>query len=122
MAVGLSLIFGVTKIINFAHGEIYMLGGYTYFFIISMMGVNTVIGIVSFVLVGAALGVFMERYIFRPTYGMPQQSRDEYAIIAAFGLSVLLNSALFFFGTAIRIPPPIFDAKIGFGLLELVAD
>ncbi|MEM2921946.1 MAG: branched-chain amino acid ABC transporter permease [Candidatus Bathyarchaeia archaeon] len=121
MAVGLSLIFGVTKMINFAHGEIYMLGGYTYFF--TLVGLSPVLAMLSSALVGILIGVMMERYVFRPAYNMQQQARDEYAIIATFGLSILLqNLALFWFGTAIRTPPPIFDAKLTFGLLELFGD
>ncbi|MEM4306729.1 MAG: branched-chain amino acid ABC transporter permease [Candidatus Caldarchaeum sp.] len=123
MAVGLSLIFGVTKMINFAHGEIYMLGGYTYFFTITLVGLSPVLAMLSSALVGILIGVMMERYVFRPAYNMQQQARDEYAIIATFGLSILLqNLALFWFGTAIRTPPPIFDAKLTFGLLELFGD
>lgn len=123
IAAGLALIFGVMKIINFAHGEFYMLGGYTYFFLIALLGINPVLGILSAALVGAALGILVERLILSPIYKMSQDRIDEYAILSTFALSIFLqNLALYVFGFEIRTPPPIFDVKVSLGLLELAGD
>ena len=45
IAVGLSLIFGVLKLVNFSHGEIYMLGGYTYYFLIKLLRFPPLLGL-----------------------------------------------------------------------------
>lgn len=93
MAIGLTLVFGILKVVNFAHGEFYMVGAYTYTLIATLLGVPVWLGLPMAILVGALLGYATERALMRPLYagyvswgGM----KDEYAIIVTFGLSLLL--------------------------------
>jgi branched-chain amino acid transport system permease protein len=93
MAIGLSLIFGILKIVNFAHGEFYMLGAYAYTLAALMLGVSPWLALPFAFAVGALLGLVVERLLMRPLYADYAswgQMRDEYAIIVTFGLSLLL--------------------------------
>ena len=93
MAVGLAMIFGVLKVVNFAHGEFYMVGAYAYVLISLKLGVSPWIALPAAAAVGAALGWLVERTLMRPLYsGYASWSimKDEYAVVVTFGLSLLL--------------------------------
>ncbi len=93
MALGLSLIFGILKIVNFAHGEFFMIGAYAYTMLVLRAGVPHTVALVSAVVLGAAVAVAVERLLLRPLYtgGVAAgPMRDEYAIIVTFGLSLFL--------------------------------
>src|SRR6185369_4753466 len=95
VAVGLTLVFGILNIVNFAHGEFYMLGGYAGVTASTLLGFPLVPTLIVVVLCLAAFGMLAERAVFRPL-GIRDPSN---AIIASFGLSVLLqNGALLVFG------------------------
>jgi branched-chain amino acid transport system permease protein len=91
MAIGLSLIFGILKVVNFAHGEFYTVGAYT--LVALMLGVPPWIALPFAFLVGMLLGLVVERLLMRPLYSDYANwgvMRDEYAVIITFGLSLLL--------------------------------
>jgi branched-chain amino acid transport system permease protein len=93
MAIGLSLIFGILKVINFAHGEFYMVGAYAYTLPALALGVSPWIALVFALFVGVTVGVVVERLLMRPLYAGYASwglMRDEYAVIVTFGLSILL--------------------------------
>jgi branched-chain amino acid transport system permease protein len=93
MAVGLAMIFGVLKIVNFAHGEFYMVGAYTYVLVALKLGVPPWLALPLAAAAGAALGWIVERTLMRPLYagyGSWAIMKDEYAVVVTFGLSLLL--------------------------------
>jgi branched-chain amino acid transport system permease protein len=93
MAIGLALIFGVLRIVNFAHGEFYMVGAYAYTIVAARLGVPLVVALPIAFFFGAALGWVVERTLMRPLYaniGSWGLMRDEYAVIVTFALSLLL--------------------------------
>jgi branched-chain amino acid transport system permease protein len=93
MAIGLSLIFGILKVVNFAHGEFYMVGAYVYTLVALLLGVPPWIALPLAFVAGGVLGLVVERTLMRPLYaGYASWSvmRDEYAVIVTFGLSLLL--------------------------------
>lgn len=93
MAVGLTMIFGILEIINFAHGEFYMVGAYTYTLVAMKLGVPPWIALLIALVAGGVIGWVTERLLMRPLYaGYTSWNflRDEYAVVVTFGLSLLL--------------------------------
>jgi branched-chain amino acid transport system permease protein len=93
MAIGLSLIFGILKIVNFAHGEFYMLGAYAYTLTALKLDISPWLALPIAFAVGALVGLAVERLLMRPLYAGYASwglMRDEYAVIVTFGLSLLL--------------------------------
>jgi branched-chain amino acid transport system permease protein len=93
MAVGLTLIFGILKVVNFAHGELYMVGSYAYTLAALKLGVDPWLALPLATIAGALVGSLTERTLMRPLYagytswGM---LKDEYAVVVTFALSLLL--------------------------------
>lgn len=93
MAIGLSLIFGILKVVNFAHGEFYMLGAYAYTLAGLMLGLSPWLALPLSFAVGIVVGLVVERLLMRPLYSGYTSwgiMRDEYAIIVTFALSLFL--------------------------------
>ncbi len=93
MAIGLSLIFGILKVVNFAHGEFYMVGAYAYTLSALMLGLSPWLALPFAFLIGILVGLVVERLLMRPLYAGYTSwglMRDEYAVIVTFGLSLLL--------------------------------
>ncbi len=114
VASGLTLIFGIMDVVNFAHGELFMLGAYVGVVVISLTG-NFWMALVISALVLAILGAALQIVTLRPLIG-----RDPlYTILATFGISLIAqNYALWQFGpTARRIPAPI-DASFNLFYLQ----
>jgi branched-chain amino acid transport system permease protein len=93
MAIGLSLIFGILKVVNFAHGEFYMVGAYAYTLSALTLGISPWVALPFALLVGLLLGLVVERLLMRPLYSGYTSwgvMRDEYAVIVTFALSIFL--------------------------------
>src|SRR3954453_11426464 len=93
-AVGLALIFGVLKILNVAHGELLMLGGYVTFWAFTFFGIDP---FVSLLLSGPALflfGLVLERTIFRHVTRLGGETRIKNSLLVSFGLTLILQNAV----------------------------
>ena len=93
MAVGLTLIFGILKVVNFAHGEFYMVGAYTYTLAALKLGTGPWLALPLAFAAGALVGWLAERTLMRPLYSGYTSwglMRDEYAVVVTFALSLLL--------------------------------
>lgn len=66
MAIGLTLVFSIMRMINFAHGELYMLGGFAVYFIFNQWGINYWAAVLIGVFLVGLFGLLLERAIFRP--------------------------------------------------------
>lgn len=87
MSIGMMLILGIMVVINMAHGEFYMLGGYFCYFLITQVGFNYLAALpVSMVLV-AGVGIVSEKITVRPLVGRPWFSM----FLTTFGLSMILR-------------------------------
>ncbi len=92
MAVGLALIFSVLKVINFAHGEFYMVGGYMAYFLLTMFGgLHPVWGVLFAMAVLLVIGSGFDYLFLRPMHKGLVNRPDEYAILLTFGLSFFLQ-------------------------------
>lgn len=89
MALGLTLIYGVLYIPNFALGHQAMIGAYITFFLVTLYRVNYFLAIAIAMVALAALGLAIERVVFRPIKDAPHVN----AFIAAFGLIFLIESS-----------------------------
>jgi branched-chain amino acid transport system permease protein len=122
-ALGLALIFGVLKIVNFAHGELYMIGGFAYYGVASVLGLPPTIAVLAAFAFLFALGVLIERLLIRPVHEGKVDRPDEYAIMITFGLAIFLqNLMLSLFGPWTLRPPALFRGGIEIGELVVGGD
>ncbi len=99
IALGYTMVYGIAKMLNFAHGDIIMVGGYTIYVIMGMNG-HPVIGILGAVIFCTLLGVVMEKLAYKPLRGASPLA----VLITAIGVSYLLQSlAQIMFGSAQKI-------------------
>lgn len=93
-ALGLSLVFGILEVANFAHGELYMLGAFMALFATKLVSAPFFIALLISMSIMAVFGTLTERVVFRPIVGKPMIN----SMLLSFGLSTALaNLALFFF-------------------------
>ncbi len=90
LAVGLALIFGVSRLINFAHGSVYVVGAYAGFVAVTHLGTPLPLTILIVVTVGALLGLGIERFGLRPLQGSARIA----PLLATIGLSFVLDQAV----------------------------
>lgn len=124
MALGLTLIFSILRVINFAHGEFYMLGGYASYFILSVFtGLHPLLAVPLAGLIAAVIGLAFEIAFLRPMHQERIERPDEYAILITFGLSFfLMNLALAVFGPYPHSPPSFFRGAVRLGFMNVSAD
>lgn len=89
VAVGLVLIFGVMGVINFAHGELYMLGAYAVVLVYAKEGMPFFIAVIAGLLFVGAIGMGMERVIFRRLSGNPLEG-----LVASIGLLLIFQAVV----------------------------
>jgi branched-chain amino acid transport system permease protein len=69
LGIGLTLIFGIMRVVNFTHGELYAFGGYMMFFFTSALGVNFYLALLAALALGVVLGAIIELVLLRPMRG-----------------------------------------------------
>ena len=124
IALGYTMVYGIAKMLNFAHGDVIMVGGYISFCAVSYLGLPGWIGVVLAVLVCTVLGVVIERLAYKPLRAAPSLA----VLITAIGVSYFLqNSALLIWGAAsISYPPlisgslPLFGGKLSIPYVSLL--
>jgi branched-chain amino acid transport system permease protein len=123
IAVGVTLIFSILKIVNFAHGDLYMLGGYCAYYVIEYLGFPP---LAAMVVAMAALfmgGIILERLMLTPLYSDATERKDEYGLIVTFGLAYFLrNTAVIAFGPFPLKPPSFIPGVQRFGNLIVTND
>ncbi len=113
VAVGLAMVFGILRLINFAHGEVLMLGAFAIYFY-AQSGLPFVVVALLAVATTIAIGVVMERVAYRPLRGAP----DVALLLTSLGVSIALqNGALLAFDAQPkRFPTPAaMEGQIGLG-------
>jgi branched-chain amino acid transport system permease protein len=91
-AAGLSLIFGVLKVLNVAHGELIMLGGYAAFWLAAGLGLPPAVALVLVVPLTAALGLVLYGGLFGFVVRFDEEARVRTSLLVGFGLSLTLHA------------------------------
>ena len=111
VAVGFTLIFGVLEVINFAHGEFYMLGAFIVFFFAGQIGLSYYWSIPLSILASLIVGILAERTSIRPLL----EKSFESMVICTFAVSmILMNGALLTWGAEPRIIQSPLSASVSF--------
>ena len=104
IAIGYTMVYGVLRLINFAHGDIMMVGGFLGYFGMSVLGLPFGAAVLLAIVGSAALGMFSDRVAYRPLRNAPKIS----LLITAIGVSFFLENAfnVFFGGIPRAFPVP----------------
>lgn len=122
IALGYTMVYGIAKMLNFAHGDVIMVGGFIVYYTVSMSGLPEWLGIIISVIGCTVLGVLIERLAYRPLRGATPLA----VLITAIGVSYLLqNLALLIFkadtksfNSVVHLPA----IKIGDGELTITGE
>ncbi len=105
IALGYTMVYGIAKMLNFAHGDIIMVGAYVAFTSINSLGMNPFLSVIVATVACTALGVLIERVAYRP---LRNAASPLAVLITAIGVSYLLqNLALLIFGANTKTFPEI---------------
>ena len=96
LALGYTMVYGIIKLINFAHGDIYMLGAFWGYCVINGLHFNFIFAILSAMIFCALVGVLIEYFAYRPLRHSPRIT----ALITAIGVSFLLENGMTYFFSA----------------------
>ncbi|SHJ95575.1 branched-chain amino acid ABC transporter permease [Desulforamulus aeronauticus] len=99
IALGYTMVYGIIQLINFAHGEIYMVGAFVGVFMITVFQQGLVVSLAAAMLACVIMGVTIERFAYRPL----RRSTRLAPLISAIGLSIFLQTLM----TKIKGPQPI---------------
>ena len=109
IALGYTMIYGIMKLINFAHGDIYMLGAYFGYWAITRLNLSFLPAIILAMLGAAIVGIIVERLAYRPMRNAPRIA----ILITAIGVSFLLEYGMILFvSPQPKTFPPIFEATV----------
>ena len=96
IAIGYTMVYGIAKMINFAHGDIIMVGAYALYFSISVLGLPVPVALLLTVIVCSFLGVLIEKIAYKPL----RKAQPLAVLITAIGMSFFLqSSSLLIFGS-----------------------
>ena len=117
IALGYTMVYGIAKMLNFAHGDVLMIGAYISFIFMSQLGVNPILSMLLSCIACTVIGIVIERIAYKPLRGADSLS----VLITAIGVSYFLqNIALLLFGanaksykSIVSIPPlHLFDGNL----------
>ncbi len=108
IALGYTMVYGTIKLINFAHGDVYMMGAFIGYFAVMVLKMNVFVALLVAMVACAVLGVVIERVAYKPL----RNSTRVAALITAIGVSHLLENAMsYFFGAESRPFPSDFGTE-----------
>ena len=117
LALGYTMVYGIIKLINFAHGDIYMMGAFMGYFLINFLHLNFFLALIFAMIGTAALGVLVEFLAYRPL----RNSTRIAALITAIGVSFFLEYVMVYFvGANTRSFPQVIETvRYSFGPISL---
>ena len=111
IALGYTMVYGIAKMLNFAHGDVIMIGGYVCFVSVMSLGLGAIPSILLAIIACTLLGILVERLAYKPLRQAPSLA----VLITAIGVSNLLQSlAQIIFGSAPKMAT-VYD----FGIVKL---
>jgi len=120
IALGITLIFSIMNILNFAHGQMFMIGGFVVYYLYGIYHLNYFLSLVAVVAVLGVIGYLFETCFFRRMRKVA--TREENSMLLAVGTALLLeNLALSIFGEKQRGVPPVVTGVYRFGSAFLPA-
>ncbi len=102
LALGYTMVYGIIKLINFAHGEVYMIGAFFGLYLIEEWQANFFIALIGAMIFCALLGMLIEFLAYRPLRHSPRIT----VLITAIGISYLLQNVMIYFFTSATRPFP----------------
>lgn len=113
IALGYTMVYGIAKMLNFAHGDVIMIGCYIVFSTVSMAGMPMPVGIIASIIFCTLLGMAIEKIAYKPLRGATSSLA---VLITAIGVSYFLqNIALLVFGANTKS----FSSVVPFGAIKL---
>ena len=109
IALGYTMVYGIAKMLNFAHGDIIMIGGYVSFCSMYYLNLPPIVATLLAVIACTALGIIIERLAYKPLRSAPSLA----VLITAIGVSYFLqNSALLIWKAAAKTYPPVVEGSV----------
>jgi len=106
IALGLTLIFSLMNVLNFAHGQMYVFGGFVTYTVVAQWGLPFIVGLIASAVILAIMGALIEFLLFRPV--IRKSKRDESTMLLAAGIAFFLDAViLLLFGEKQRGVPKI---------------
>ena len=100
IALGYTMVYGIAKMINFAHGDIIMVGAYSLYVFTVLLGLHPVIAVILTIVVCSVLGIVIEKVAYKPLRNAPSLA----VLITAIGMSYLLQNVALLIFKATPIP------------------
>ena len=109
IALGYTMVYGIAKMLNFAHGDVIMVGAYVVLMLLTKAGVPGILAIIIAMAVCTLLGITIEKVAYRP---LRKASSPLAVLITAIGVSYFLqNAALLLFGSDVKAFVSVFNVK-----------
>jgi branched-chain amino acid transport system permease protein len=119
IALGLTLIFALMNVLNFAHGQMYVLGGFVTYTVYGQLGLPFVLALIASAVTLAVVGALIERFLFRPV--IKRSLREESTMLLAAGIALFLDAViLLLFGEKQRGVPKIVDGVLNWDFLIIM--
>ncbi len=116
VALGYSMVYGIILLLNFAHGDIIMVGAYTAFYAMTAFHLHPILSVVLAVVTSTLLGVAIEKVAYTPLRSAPRLS----LLITAIGISFLLeNGAQLLFGADTKSMDTLVPGNVSFGSVTI---
>lgn len=116
IALGYSMVYGIAKMLNFAHGDVIMVGAFVAYFALSSFGLPAIVALILSVVACTVLGIVIEKLAYKPLRGASSLS----VLITAIGVSYFLqNAAMLMWGTDTKIFPTILEGSLTIGELSI---
>ncbi len=119
IALGLTLIFALMNVLNFAHGQMYVIGGFVTYTVYAQIGLPFVVGLAASAVTLAIVGALIEKFLFRPV--IKKSVREESTMLLAAGIAFFLDAIiLLVFGEKQRGVPKIINGVFNYNDFTMV--